>query len=233
MDLQWLIDIDHSILYACNGSNSLFFDGIMATITSGYTWIPLYMALFFLIVRNNDNMSEIMLIFLSSAVCLLLSEGMADGVFKPLVARFRPTYDPMICDNINTVDGITGSQPYGFISAHAANTFGIALLFCFIVKSKLLSVTLMFWSLINCYSRIYLGVHYPGDVICGMIWGTVSAVIAFLVYKRVYKRLSESSNNYISTQYTSSGYSAEDIDIVVAVFTFTLFYVIINGCFFN
>jgi undecaprenyl-diphosphatase len=228
MGLQWFVALDQQLLHSMNGSDSLFLDGMMRTISSGYTWIPLYLALLYIVIRNNENMNQIMLIIGCSAICLVLSEGVADGIAKPLVERLRPTYDPMIRGSVDIVDGITGPQPYGFFSAHAANTFGIALLFILIVRSRILSVTLVIWSLLNGYSRIYLGVHYPGDVICGLLWGSVSAIIAYIVYWRVHRKIA-SPDNYISSQYTNTGYSFADIDIVQSIFAFTMLYVMIRS----
>ncbi len=231
MSLQWFTYIDQQLLHFLNGSDSLFIDGIMKTISSGYTWIPLYLALLYVIIHNNEKMNQIMLVLGCAALCLLISEGVADGIAKPLVARLRPTYDPLIRGTISTVDGITGPQQYGFFSAHAANTFGITMLLILIVRSKVLSITLVIWSLLNSYSRIYLGVHYPADVLCGLLWGTVSALLSYILYMRIHRSIS-SPDNYISSKYTSTGYSFSDIDIVETVFVFTMLYVAFRGLFY-
>lgn len=231
MSLQGLIELDQQLLHSLNGSDSLFLDGLMKTISSGYTWIPLYLALFYIIIRNNENMSQILLVVGCAALCLLLSEGVTEGIVKPMVERFRPTYDPFIKNTIDTVDGITGAQPYGFFSSHAANTVGITMLLILIVRSRVLSITMAIWALLNCYSRIYLGVHYPGDVICGILWGCISGLIAYILYWRIHRKIA-SPDNYISSQYTSSGYSFADIDVAQSVFVFTIIYAMLSGLFF-
>ena len=89
-----------------------------------------------------------------------------------------------------------------------------------------MSIALVLWSLVNCYTRIYLGLHYPGDIICGLLWGSFAGGVAYLLYHRVYEKISP-KQNYISTQYTNTGYSLSDIDIVINVLIFTLCVVMI------
>ena len=224
IDIQTLLDTDRDLLLLLNGSSSQFLDGWMAILTSGFTWIPLYVSLLYLVIKNNETMSQILLIVGCSALCVMLADGVADFIVKPLVGRWRPSNDPFIKYAVQVVNGVRGSD-YGFFSAHAANTFSIALFFCLLVRSKILSVSLVVWSLVNCYTRVYLGLHYPADVVCGLLWGAIVGGLAYFVYYKVYSRISP-ANNYISTQYTSTGYSLEDVDIVelvlVATFIFTV-----------
>ena len=170
-------------------------------------------------------MSQIGLIIGCCLFALILSDGMADFIMKPLVARWRPSNDPLLKYTIDIVDNLRGTQ-YGFFSAHASNTCSLSIFFCLLVRSKILSVSLVLWSLISCYTRVYLGLHYPGDIFFGLLWGAFAGSAAYLLYYKIYKKLAP-KQNYISTQYTSTGYSLSDIDIVMSVFAFTLFYTII------
>ena len=170
-------------------------------------------------------MSQIGLIIGCCLFALILSDGMADFIMKPLVARWRPSNDPLLKYTIDIVDNLRGTQ-YGFFSAHASNTCSLSIFFCLLVRSKILSVSLVLWSLISCYTRVYLGLHYPGDIFFGLLWGAFAGSAAYLLYYKIYKKLAP-QKNYISTQYTSTGYSLSDIDIVMSVFAFTLFYTII------
>lgn len=228
MDIDSLLQFDSNLLLSLNGSNSQFVDGWMMTLTTGYTWIPLYIALFYLIVKNSETMGQIALVVACTGLCLLLADGGADGIAKPLVARFRPCNDPVIGSMVSTVDNYRASGLYGFFSAHAANTASIALFFSLLVRSNLLSVSLLIWSLINCYTRIYLGVHYPLDVFVGIIWGLCTGGIAYAVYYRMRRFLSK-SNNFISDHYTSTGFCTEDIDVVILTLIVTLIYTIIRA----
>lgn len=224
IDIQTILAFDRDLLLAMNGSESLFIDNWMMMLTCGFTWIPLYIALLYIVIKNNETMTQILLIVGCSLLCVVLADGVADFIVKPLVGRWRPSNDPIIKYAVQVVDGMRGSD-YGFFSAHAANTFSIALFFCLLVRSKLLSVSLVIWSLVNCYTRIYLGLHYPLDIMCGLLWGAVVGVLAYYVYCKVYYRISP-VNNYVSTQYTSTGYSLDDVDIVqlvlVAIFIVTV-----------
>ena len=152
MDIHALLDLDRELLYWLNGSDSLFLDGVITALTSGFTWIPLYISLLYLIIKNNETMSQIGLIIGCCLFALILSDGMADFIMKPLVARWRPSNDPLLKYTIDIVDNLRGTQ-YGFFSAHASNTCSLSIFFCLLVRSKILSVSLVLWSLISCYTR--------------------------------------------------------------------------------
>ena len=145
---------------------------------------------------------------------------MADLIMKPLVARYRPSNDPAIKYAVHIVGGVRGGD-YGFFSAHAANTMSLAIFLALLVRSRILSVALIAWSLVNCYTRMYLGLHYPLDILCGIVWGVaVAFAVYWLFYVRIYRRIS-CKITYISTQYTSTGYSLLDINMVVNILVLT------------
>ncbi len=227
MDIQNLLEFDRDLLLSLNGCNSLTFDNLMMTLTSGVTWIPLYLSLLFLIIKNNENIRQIFLIITCSVLCIALSDIVADLVAKPYFERWRPSNDPILKYTVNVVNNIRGGD-YGFFSAHASNTFSIAIFFCLLVRSKLLSCSMILWSLINCYTRIYLGLHYPGDILVGLLWGALVGSAVYYLYYRIERRIS-SKAQYVSTQYTSSGYDHNDVDICIAVLCLTLVYAIIRS----
>ena len=96
MNIDWLLELDRQVLAFFNGSDSLFLDAFAMTFTSGLTWIPLYLALFYIVIKNNENMTQIFLIVMSCLVCLFFTYGLADFIAKPYVARWRPTNDPIL-----------------------------------------------------------------------------------------------------------------------------------------
>ena len=114
-------------------------------------------------------MAQIGLIIGCSVLCIILADGISEHLFKPWVARPRPSNDPIIKYSVHIVNNIRGMD-YSFFSAHAANTMSIAIFFSWLVRSKLLSVFLILWSFVNCWTRMYLGLHYPGDISVGLLW---------------------------------------------------------------
>lgn len=225
--LDRLIALDQELLMWFNGSDSLFVDRLAMSLTAGVTWIPLYIALFYLVVKNNETMLQIGIIVGCSMLCILLADGMADGIVKPLVARPRPSNDPIIKYAVDVVNNHRGMS-FSFFSAHAANTMSLAVFFSLLVRNRLFSSALIIWSLVNCWTRMYLGLHYPGDILCGLLWGSVSGGLSYLVFHRFYFKVSPRLN-YVSSQYTRTGYNIIDIDVVLAVMVFTVAAAVINS----
>lgn len=229
MDWESLIQFDKQLLLAVNGSDSLFIDGLAVALTTATTWIPLYLALFFLVLRNNESMKQILLIIGCAALCVVLAGTVDDSFVKPTVARLRPTHDLQIGMSVDVVGGYRGGS-YGFFSAHAANTFSIAVFFSLLVRNGILAFLLVLWSFINCWTRMYLGVHFPGDILCGLLWGGLVGMFIYYVYYKINIRIS-TGMKFISSQYTSTGYQLIDIDVVINVLFFTFVYTLIRACF--
>ena len=228
MDMDTIIQMDKQLLLAINGSDSLFVDYLAKTLTTAATWIPLYVSLFYVVVKNNDNFRRIICILACAGLCVLFAGTVDDLLVKPLVARLRPTHDFQIGMLVDTVDGYRGGK-YGFFSAHAANTFSIAVFFSLLMRSRLVTLLLVGWSLTNCWTRLYLGVHYPLDILCGLLWGGSVGTGIYFLYRYVDRRLLNSENDYVSSKYTSSGYRYSDIYIVALVLSLTLIYCILRS----
>ena len=228
MDMDTIIQMDKQLLLAINGSDSLFIDYLAKTLTTAATWIPLYVSLFYVVVKNNDNFRRIICILACAGLCVLFAGTVDDLLVKPLVARLRPTHDFQIGMLVDTVDGYRGGK-YGFFSAHAANTFSIAVFFSLLMRSRLVTLLLVGWSLTNCWTRLYLGVHYPLDILCGLLWGGSVGTGIYFLYRYVDRRLLHSENDYVSSKYTSSGYRYSDIYIVALVLSLTLIYCILRS----
>ena len=213
---MWFNVIDDNLFPLMNGSDNLYLDSVMATFTSAYTWIPLYLSLVFLVIRNNETMRQILMILFFAVVAVLLSGGIDDAIIKPLVMRIRPLNEPLLGLSVDTVNGVT-EKSFSFFSAHSANTFAIATFIGLLVRSNMLTCIMYGWAMLNAITRVYLGVHYPTDILVGMVWGIFSAFIAYGIFYRIYKNIS-SSRNYVSSQYTVTGYSYIDMDVVASVF---------------
>lgn len=224
MDFSKIQDMDMQLLSLFNGSDNIMLDQMVQILTSGLTWIPLYVMLFFVVIRNNETMGQIALVVGSAIFCVLFADGLVDGIIKQLAERWRPSNDPTFKYMVQVVDDIR-LKGYSFCSAHAANTMSLAVFFSLLIRSKMLTITLVIWSLINCWTRLYLGVHYPSDILCGMIIGIIVGILVYLLYYKIYLRISPKIN-YISNQYTSTGYDHDDIDKAMVILMLTLVYVV-------
>jgi len=230
MDLQTLIELDKELLLWFNGSPSLFLDGLVKTLTTAGTWIPFYVALFYMVLKNNESVQKIMLIVACAGLCVVLAGTFNDTIIKPFVGRWRPGRDPDIGMLVDVVNDYRSGN-YGFFSSHACNTFSVAVFMSLLVRHRLFSVFVIGWSLVNCWTRLYLGVHFPGDILCGLVWGSIVGTSVWYFCHRLLGRMS-TGMNYISEKYTSTGYAVKDVDVVIVVLVFTLLYAILRACFY-
>ena len=227
MDFSTIQNIDFQVLQWFNGSNNVILDQLALVSTSGFTWIPLYVVLFIVVMRNNETMMQIGLVVGAALLCILFADGFSDGIIKPLAERWRPYNDPLVKYSVQVVDNLR-MKDYSFCSAHAANTMSIAVFFSLLVRSRMLTITMIVWSLVNCWTRLYLGVHYPLDIATGLLLGSVVGFLVYLLYHRMYRRISPEIK-YISNQYTSTGYDRDDIDMIMTVLMLVLVYVVIRA----
>ena len=227
MDIQQLIELDKEVLLALNGNHSLFWDGFMWTATKTITWIPLAIALLYVIFKNN-KLQQAATILISIALCVTLADQITSGFCKPFFERLRPTQDPEMMYLVHTVNGYRGGM-YGFMSSHAANTFAVAMFVSLLVHNWLMTLSVFSWAMIATYSRIYLGVHYPGDILCGATVGILVASLLYGGYYYVYKRKNTSSARYGQDQYTAGGYDISYLTIFYLVLLLTYFAAVIAG----
>ena len=189
-----LIHIDTEILLAINGWYAPWADTLMWIISAKATWIPLYLLLIGLLVwryRKPAMTSVKWLQRVPACVVMIVVIGLAvgaadfiaSGILKELVARPRPTRVPELEGVLHLVNGYKSGR-YGFVSSHAANTMAVALLFSLIWRNKIATVGLMLWVAANCYSRMYLGVHYPTDILGGLMVGALVAVVVYAMLVR-------------------------------------------------
>lgn len=226
MDIQSLLTSDQQLLLAMNGSDSLFLDQLALVLTSAWTWVPLYASLLYLVVKNNEKAGQIILAMISALLCVGIVTGIDNGLVKPEVARLRPSFEPALEGLVRTVDNYKGSG-YSFFSTHASNTFSLAVFFSLLIRRRTVTVALLTWALVNSWTRIYLGVHYPFDVLVGILFGSLVGLTVYRLYFRLYLRISPKLH-YISTQYTRTGYSLCDIDVFLTVMVCTCIYVLLR-----
>lgn len=224
IDIQQLIATDRQVLLAQNGSDSLFWDGFMWIVSDTKTWIAAAIMLLYIILKNN-KLPQGLIIIVAIALVITCADQFASGLCKPLFARYRPAQDPEIMYLVDIVNGYRGGR-YGFISSHAANTFAVAMFISLLVRNKWLTILMFVWAIIPSYSRIYLGVHYPGDILCGAFAGCVIACLIYGLYHWIQRRYFQSPV-YISSQYTSTGYETSDIGGLYFVLLLTYFYAVV------
>lgn len=179
--MEQLIHLDQHLLLLLNGSSSLFLDHLVMTLTNGLTWIPLYVALLYTVIRTEADARRVLFVLAAAGLCVMLAGTLNDTFVKPVVARWRPARDPFIGPLVDTAFGYRGGR-FGFFSSHAANTFSVAFFFSLLLRRQIATVTLIAWSLLNCWTRLYLGVHYPGDILVGLLWGSVVGYSVYWIF---------------------------------------------------
>lgn len=227
MDWQILIDYDKQLLLWFNGSQSLYLDALVRTLTNALTWVPFYLSLFYIVIKNNENVQRILMILAAAGLCVLIAGTVDDAIVKPMVGRWRPTHDPQIGLLVDIVDDYRGGR-FGFFSAHASNTFSIAIFFWWLIRSRLLTTAMVLWSLTNCWTRLYLGVHFPGDILVGLLWGAITGSLVYWLYWRLTRRLS-TGMRFTSSYYTKTGYQRGDVDIPISVLVMTLLFALLKS----
>jgi len=178
--MERLLELDRELFLKLNSSfRNPFVDQLMMFLSTTYAWIPLYLVLLYLLIRNFKK--ETWWILLAIALTILLADQITSSFMKPFFERLRPSHEPLIAEQVFIVNKYRGGR-FGFASSHAANTFGIATLMWMVLKVYRPWIGLLFlWTLLVGYTRIYLGVHYPGDIVAGYVVGFLCAIIAYLL----------------------------------------------------
>jgi len=223
MSLKDIVEIDQHATLAINGSDSPFWDNIMTTVTETYSWSLLIVVLLIIIFKNN-SVKEGIVILLSIGLMMTVADTIASGIVKPMVHRWRPTQDPELMYLIDIVDNYRGGR-FGFFSGHACNSFSMATFLCLLFRHRILSFVLYFWCCTTTFTRLYLGVHYLGDVIVGAIVGIILGILFYSLMNLVMRRMK--SVKLISEQFTSTGYLKSDINMFLTTIFFNYICIII------
>jgi len=183
--LNLLKSWDKDFFLYLNGMHSPLWDYSMTLFTLTPTWLIFYATILIIIVKKHGKKS--LFIFIAIALLILCADQFS-GILKHTVQRLRPSNDPAFSQLVH-VFFKKGGQ-FGFVSAHAANTFAIATFTSLIFRNRNYSMFIFPWAIVIAYSRIYLGVHYPGDVICGALLGIGVGIGIFKLLNYAESRLS-------------------------------------------
>jgi undecaprenyl-diphosphatase len=220
--LDKLLEIDTQLLLAINQWHAPWADTVMWIISQKSTWFALYGLLIALLISRYPKPASVprwqwmhkvpvwLVIVLTMVLAIGASDFIASGILKDWVARPRPSRVLELQGILHLVNDYRSGQ-YGFVSSHASTTMACATLFSLIWRNKIATGLLMLWVAMNCYSRMYLGVHYPLDILGGLLVGTIVswAAYAWLNWMQVL-RLAEEPTNCKS--FEANGDPGYDVD---------------------
>lgn len=213
--IDLLNQYDHSLMLWLNYDGGTLLDAFWYAVSYKFSWVPLYLAVLCVLVRLGKAQAagisprameqtasathlaghpwrNVLWLVLTTALVILLSDQISSGLIKPLVQRPRPSHEPLLMEQLHYVNGYHGG-PFGFVSSHAANTLALAVWLSLLLRQRSLWCALVVFYVANSYSRIYLGVHYPGDILCGSFIGALCGWLGYILYNRYCLRATTAS----------------------------------------
>jgi undecaprenyl-diphosphatase len=186
--------IDQQLFLFLNSANSPFWDKVMTFMSMRVVWAPMYLAILIYLGIRYKRRFWIIILFIILAVVLA---DQTSVIIKNAVDRPRPCHESSLQGLVHMVNGVCGGM-YGFVSSHAANSFNVAFLSLMFIKKRWYTICIIIWASAVSYSRIYLGVHYPGDVLCGALLGAFIGWGVYRLYEVVDKRILKNRSFIIS-----------------------------------
>lgn len=186
--ILWLADLDARLLLIVNGAHSPFFDAVMWCISGRWIWVPFYIVLTYMLFRR-FSWKRATLCLITIGLIILAADQTCASLIRPEVCRLRPAnLNNPLSHLVHVVNGYRGGR-YGFPSCHAANTFALAMFMSLVFRNKRFTVMMFSWAIVVSYSRMYLGVHYFGDLFCGASVGSLFAVLFYSFLKFLCEKL--------------------------------------------
>jgi undecaprenyl-diphosphatase len=227
--IEFLNNLDKALFLAINGLNSPFFDNFMMMFTDRFIWVPMYLTVLVLLFRS-CRWQTALIYTLTLIAAIVLTDQTCATLIRPMVERMRPSnIENEISPLVYIVDGYRGGS-YGFPSCHSANSFALAVFIAMFVKRRGFSLFIVGWALLNSYSRLYLGVHYPGDLLVGAIIGSAFGFLCYVIASALEnysqpincRRDIAAPSAYSRTIF---GIHLSSKNLMIAIFTFTLIYI--------
>lgn len=215
--LDYLNDIDTDALLAVNGLHDVFQDAFWWMVSAKWASLLLVLALVWILLHQNRR--HALLVLLMLVLAFVIADQVSSGLIKHLVERLRPTHDPSLGDAVHVVNGYRGGM-YGFVSSHAANSFAAATLLALVMRHRLVTFSLLAWAALQCYSRVYLGVHYPGDILGGLVVGVLAGWLVWGLMRWIQRRWHLPQGHYTRLDATLI---ASSVGVTVTVLLFTAF----------
>lgn len=185
--LETLQQLDQQLLLTLNGLHSPYWDSFMWLFTGRFIWIPMYATILYILCKN-FNVYVTLLTAVAIALTITYADQLCATWIRPAVERLRPSnLNNPLSEFVHIVNGKRGGS-YGFPSCHASNSFGLAFFLLFFFRQRWLSIFILCWAVLNCYTRIYLGVHYPGDLLAGMFVGLSGALIFYYLLRHTLRQ---------------------------------------------
>lgn len=190
--IEQLIHLDKSLFLSLNGRGAPQLDSLMVFVSGKLEWIPLYAVLLYFVFKQYKTKGFYILFFV--VLLIVASDQISVNLFKNVFERFRPCHDPTLEGLVYIVDNRCGGK-FGFVSSHATNTFALATFIGLILKNRSWLFGLLIWATVVSYSRVYLGVHFPLDVLCGALLGVLIAYLDYSFMNWIDKRFNFGINS--------------------------------------
>jgi len=175
--LDYIVQLDQSLFLFLNSLHCTFLDPVMVFITGDFAWVPLYVTVvFFFFWKRNWRWG--LLALAAVLLAFALTDQLSVHLFKNTIQRIRPCHEADFFGIMRSLEHCGGQ--FSFISSHAANTFGFATITSLLLGKKWYSWCIFSWAALVSYSRIYVGKHYPLDIICGALFGIL---VGYCIWK--------------------------------------------------
>jgi len=192
--IDFLEKTDHALFLLLNGWHSPFWDQVMWQVSGIWIWIPLYLFILAWLVKIYKRRFWVLLLFV--ILLIVLSDQASVHLFKDVFRRLRPCHNEALAPLVHLIHGHCGGL-YSFVSSHAANIFAVATFSSLLIRKRLYTILIFMWALLIGYSRVYLGVHFPGDVLGGAVLGILTGWFVVYLFRKTDRRWMKKSSFFI------------------------------------